>query len=158
MKKKILWGIVVLLIGIQFFRPERNVGEAYGANDISKTVEVPADVQAILERSCYDCHSNNTVYPWYTNVQPVGWWLAHNVDEGNGELNFSEFNTYKLKRKLHKFEEIAEQVKEGEMPLTPYTFMHGNAKLSQEDQEKLVTWALNSKALLDTVKIAETDK
>jgi len=154
-KKKIGLALLLVIMGMQFFRPARNTGEVYGANDITKTVEVPADVKVILEKACVDCHSNHTDYPWYTNIQPVGWWLANHVKEGNGELNFSEFNTYKLKRKLHKFEEIAEQVKEGEMPLNSYTWLHGAARLNVEEQGALVKWALNSKALLDTVKIAK---
>jgi len=153
-KKKIGALILVIIIAIQFFRPSENTGEVYGANDITKTVEVPADVKVILERACMDCHSDHTNYPWYTNIQPVGWWLANHVKEGNSELNFSAFNTYKLKRKLHKFEEIAEQVKESEMPLNSYTLLHSAARLNVEEREALVKWALNSMALLDTVKIA----
>lgn len=153
-KKKLGLALLLIILVMQFFRPIRNTGEVYGANDITKTVEVPADVKVILEKACMDCHSDHTNYPWYTNLQPVGWWLANHVKEGNGELNFSQFNTYKLKRKLHKFEEIAEQVKEGEMPLNAYTWLHGAARLNVEEQEALVKWALNSKALLDTVKIA----
>src|ERR1700758_1613083 len=100
-KRKILWIFITLLIIIQFIRPSKNTGEVYTANDISHSVNVPADVKNILEKACNDCHSNNTVYPWYTNVQPFGWWINHHVNEGIHELNFSEFNTYKLRRKLH---------------------------------------------------------
>jgi hypothetical protein len=157
-KKKIVGVFISLLIVIQFIRPARNTGEVYSANDISHSVDVPADVKNILEKACNDCHSNNTNYPWYTNIQPVGWWLNHHVEEGNGELNFSEFNTYKLRRKLHKLEEIAEQVKEGEMPMDSYTWTHGEAKLTTAEQQTLISWALNSKAMLDTVKIAGQPK
>lgn len=158
MKKKILWGVLIVLVVIQFFRPAKNNGETYGANDISKTVDVPADVRLVLEKACNDCHSDHTDYPWYTNIQPVGWWMAHHVNEGTGELNFSQFNTYKLRRKLHKFEEIAEQVKKGEMPMDSYTWMHSNAKLSNQEKETLINWALASKAKLDTVKTQEEKK
>lgn len=146
---------VALLVIIQFIRPARNTGEVYTSSDISHSVDVPKDVKNILEKSCNDCHSNNTVYPWYTNIQPVGLWLNNHVKDGKKELNFSEFDSYKLRRKLHKLEEIAEQIKEGEMPPGPYTFIHGNAKLSVAEEQVLVDWALNSKALLDTVKIAK---
>jgi hypothetical protein len=153
-KKKVLYMIIGLFGIIQFIRPAKNTGEVYTNNDISHSVDVPANVKNILERSCNDCHTNNTHYPWYTNIQPVGWWLNHHVEEGVRELNFSEFNTYKIRRKLHKLEEIAEQVKEGEMPLGTYTWIHGEAKLTATEQQILIDWALNSKALLDTVKIA----
>src|ERR1700757_3469315 len=137
-KKKVLYVIIGLLGIIQFIRPSKNLGEVYTKNDISHSVDVPANVKNILEKSCNDCHSNNTHYPWYTNVQPLGWWLNHHVKEGIEELNFSEFNAYKLRRKLHKLEEIAEQVKEGEMPLGTYTWMHGEAKLSTAEQQILI--------------------
>ena len=153
-KNKVLYIIIGLFGIMQFIRPTKSIGEVYTNNDISHSVDVPANVKNILEKSCNDCHSNKTNYPWYTNIQPVGWWLNHHVNEGVGELNFSEFNTYKLRRKLHKLEEIAEQVKEGEMPLGSYTWMHSEAKLTAVEQQILIDWALNSKASLDTVKIA----
>lgn len=158
MKKKIFIGLAILLLVIQFIRPEKNSGEMYGANDITHSVDVPAEVKGILEKACNDCHSNKTNYPWYTNIQPFGWWIAHHVDEGVHEINFSEFNTYKLRRKLHKLEELAEQVKEGEMPMDSYTWMHSEAKLTDAEKQTLITWALNSKALLDTVKVAVAQK
>lgn len=153
-KKKIFWIIAALLVIIQFIRPAKNTGEVYGNDDIAHSVNVPTDVKNILERACNDCHSNNTVYPWYTNIQPLGWWINHHVDEGVGELNFSKFNTYKLRRKLHKLEELAEQVKEHEMPLSSYTLIHKKAVLTEQEQTVLMQWALSSKALLDTVKVA----
>ncbi len=154
-KKKFGLALLALILIIQFFRPDRNAGEVYGPNDISKAIGMPADVKIILEKACNDCHSNNTVYPWYTNIQPLGWWLNHHVNEGKQELNFSEFNTYKTRRKLRKLEDIADEVKEEEMPLSSYTIMHGNAKLTDKEKQTLINWALNSKAMLDTVKIAE---
>lgn len=158
MKKKILWGVVILMVVIQFFRPGRNEGEAYGANDITKVVSTPAEVKSILEKACNDCHSDHTDYPWYTNIQPVGWWMANHVNDGKRHLNFSQFNTYKLTRKIHKLEETAEQVKEGEMPMSSYTWMYAAAKLSDAEKETLINWALNAKAALDTVKVAGPKK
>ena len=153
-KKKILWAFVALLVIIQFIRPAKNLGEVYTNDDISHSVNVPDDIKNILEKSCYDCHSNNTNYPWYTNIQPVGWWLNYHVNEGLDELNFSKFNTYKLRRKLKKLEEISKQIKEQEMPLSSYTLIHKNAILTEKEQNLMIQWALNNKALLDTVKIA----
>lgn len=152
MKKKI--GLILLagIIVIQFIRPERNEGQVYAAAHISKVVDVPAEVKNILERSCNDCHSNNTNYPWYFRTQPLAWWLAHHIEEGKDELNFSEFGSYSLKRKLHKLEEIAEMVKEGEMPMGAYTFIHRSAQLTEQEKEVVINWALNAKASLDTSK------
>jgi hypothetical protein len=150
-KKKILLIIIGLFLIIQFIRPDKNRGEVYSANDISHSVDVPTGVKNILEKACNDCHSDNTNYPWYTNIQPIGWWMNHHVEEGKGELNFSQFNTYKLRRKLHKLEEIAEQVKEGEMPLNSYVIIHKEAALTVDEKQKLIQWANNARSLLDTV-------
>jgi len=139
--KKILYAVLAILVVIQFIRPAKNEGELEGQSDISKKYEVPADVHAILKTSCYDCHSNKTTYPWYVNIQPIGWWLQHHVNEGKEELNFSEFATYTEKRAKHKFEEIADEVKEGEMPISSYTIIHHNAVLTAEQNKLVVEWA-----------------
>lgn len=134
---KIALGALVL---IQFIRPARNLSND-STSDISKVYPVPAAVQAMLKTSCYDCHSNSTNYPWYANIQPVGLWLDDHVKEGKGELNFSEFATYKLPRQYHKLEEVSEQVHEGEMPLSSYTIIHKDAVLTPAQQAELVAWA-----------------
>lgn len=139
--KKIGLGLVAILVILQFVRPTKNEGMALTENDILHFDSVPADVQKILETSCYDCHSNHTTYPWYTNIQPVGLWMQWHVNEGKEELNFSEFNTYKPKRQKHKFEEISEVIEEGEMPLWSYTLIHSETKLSPEQKTLLTNWA-----------------
>lgn len=149
MLRKILIGLMVALVIIQFIRPERNVASAMSANDISTKYTVPDDVNKLLQKACNDCHSNNTVYPWYSNIQPVGWWLQNHVNEGKEELNFSEFATYKNKKAAHKLEEVVELVEEGEMPLESYTIVHKEAKLTNEEKATLVTWA---KALHQQIK------
>ena len=138
-RTKILLGLLAVLVIIQFFRPTKNNGAA-GNNGIDKAVTVSPEVAAILKTSCNDCHSNSTVYPWYAEVQPVGWWLQHHVNEGKEELNFDEFASYSPRRQYHKLEEIGEQVEEGEMPLSSYTIIHGNAKLSTEQKQTLTDW------------------
>lgn len=140
MFRKILYGLLAVLVIIQFIRPTRNNGEAAGPNDITQVVQVPAPVMTILKESCYDCHSNHTEYPWYTNVQPVGWWMQHHVDEGKEELNFSEFKTYPLKRQLHKLHETEEMVVENKMPLSSYTMIHSDAALNREEVQLLLQW------------------
>ena len=141
MKKKILLTILAIFIIIQFIRPARNISDEVAATDITKVYSVPADVQQILKVSCNDCHSNNTEYPWYTNIQPVGWWLQHHVNEGKAELDFSKFSTYSPKRQHHKLEEVIEQVKDNHMPLDSYLWIHKDARLSAEQKALLTTWA-----------------
>ncbi len=141
MKKKILYAILILLVLIQLFRPERNVSATVSTNDIANKYTIPTNVQQTLKVSCYDCHSNNTKYPWYTNVQPVGWWLQHHVNEGKEHLNFSEFLSYTAKKAHHKMEEVTEMINESEMPLKSYTLVHRDAILSSEQSKNLVEWA-----------------
>jgi hypothetical protein len=149
MKRKVLWIIVIILIAIQFIRPSRNQSNEVLASDISNVYPVPQNVADILKKSCYDCHSNNTVYPWYSNVQPVGWWLNNHIEDGKNELNFSEFGSYRPARQYHKLEGIIEQVKKGEMPIWSYTLIHIYAKLSDAQKQTLINWCQN---IRDTMK------
>jgi hypothetical protein len=141
MRKKIILIILGLLVIIQFIRPTRNISTADSPNEISKHYTVPDEVKKILDVSCNDCHTNNTEYPWYTNVQPVGWWMQWHVNDGKKHLNFSEFASYTPKRQHKKLEETAEEVKEGEMPLNSYLWIHTDAKLSQDQKDLLINWA-----------------
>jgi hypothetical protein len=143
--------IIVLLIaavfaGMQFFRPQKNLSNAGQPMDISTVVEVPADVAGILRESCYDCHSNNTRYPWYAEVMPAGWFLDGHVTDGKEHLNFSEFANGNLRRQYHKLEEISEMVGEGEMPLQSYLLLHRGAALSEAQKETLHRWVDASRA------------
>jgi len=143
MLKKIFIVLLVAFIALQFFRPEKNINTASAAtiNDISTVFSVPDSVHSILKTSCYDCHSNNTSYPWYAAIQPAAWWLQDHVDEARKEMNFNEFAKYSLRRQYKKFEEIIEEVKEEEMPLSSYTLVHRNAKLSKEQSSTLINRA-----------------
>lgn len=133
--------IFLLLIVIQFFDTEKNVAVNDPEQSIEKYYKVPANIQGLLKTSCYDCHSNNTAYPWYNNIQPVKWWLADHVSSGKKHLNFDEFNAYSKEKKLKKLDEIVETVKSGEMPLSSYTVTHHDAKLSPADKSKIEKWA-----------------
>ena len=139
--KKVLLVLLVILVAIQFIRPDKNIGNSYGANDITQAITTSDEVKIILDKACMDCHSNNTRYPWYNNIQPIAFWLANHVNEGKEELNFSEFKTYKLKRQDHKLEEVVEMMQEGEMPLSSYTITHGDAKLTESEKQLLINWA-----------------
>lgn len=146
--KKIGIGLLLVLIVIQFIRPGKNQS-ANAGESFEKQFAVSEEVKGILKTSCYDCHSNNTVYPWYSQVQPVGWWLQHHVDEGKAELNFDEFASYAPRRQFHKLEEIEEMLNEKEMPLSSYLIIHGDAELSATQTTALIDW---TNAMRDTMK------
>jgi len=135
-KGQIALGVVVAaVLLIQLFPVEK-------ANPPVETeMPAPAPVRAILRRSCYDCHSNETVWPWYSRVAPVSWLLGRDVKEGRRELNVSVWNRYEDKRRLRKLKEIIEQVGKKEMPPTIYTVAHRAAILTPEDRKVLMDWA-----------------
>jgi hypothetical protein len=147
--KKILLGILILFIGIQFIHPARNNSGQVLATDIAKTISIPENVLALLRAACYDCHSNNTNYPWYATVQPVDWFLARHIKNGKKELNFSEFGTYSIRRQKSKLKSIASQVKDGDMPLTSYAIIHKTARLSKEEKAAIKDWALHAKESIE---------
>ena len=138
--KKAGIALLVILVLMQFYRPARNLSND-NTNAISKIYPVPDSIETILKASCYDCHSNNTVYPWYANVEPVSAWLANHINEGKQHLNFSEFSTYRINKQYHAIQGISKAVKEDEMPLSSYTLIHTYAKLSPEQSAKLISWA-----------------
>lgn len=148
MLKKIFWIVVTVLIAIQFIKPAHNEGIIEGPQYISNVVPVPAQVEEIMGRACFDCHSNNTIYPWYSKIQPVAWFLANHVNEGKEHLNFSDFASYPAKKQKHKLEEVTEAMQEGWMPLNSYTWIHAEAKLNQEEKDAIINWARESMAMI----------
>lgn len=141
----------VLLVGVQFVRPAKNLAPgAPGPDDLTVLRPPPAEVQATLERACFDCHSNHTRYPWYAEIQPVGWWLAHHVKEGKAHLNFSTFGTYSAKRQARKLEELIDEVETGHMPLPSYTWTHADARLTPAEIKALTDWAASVQDNLPT--------
>ena len=141
MIKKIILGAFVLLIAAQFVRPEKNLSVGTSPNDLSVKHPPGAEVQNLLQRACYDCHSNRTFYPWYAEVQPLGWWLAYHVNDGKRHLNFSEFGTYTVKRSVSKLEQISDEVSQHAMPLPSYTWAHPEARLTPAEIKQLTDWA-----------------
>lgn len=135
--KRVFLIAAIVFVAMQVIRPSR----ANPPIDPSKQLVAPADVQAIFARSCNDCHSSRTVWPWYTAVAPVSWWLADHVHEGRREVNFSEWQSYSAKRKARKLKEICEQVEQGEMPLKAYLPLHPEAKLSDAERVRICEWA-----------------
>ncbi|HKR65171.1 MAG TPA: heme-binding domain-containing protein [Thermoanaerobaculia bacterium] len=136
----LLFLLSAMFVGIQFVRPPLLNPSIDPAKTLEATTNVPPDVRTILDRSCADCHSNKTVWPWYSKVAPVSWLLAKDVREGRRELNFSEFGTYKARRQLRKYKEICDQVKAGEMPMKIYLPLHPSAKLSDAERARLCEW------------------
>jgi hypothetical protein len=150
--KKVLKILVVVLavglIVIQFFRVDRTNPPIVESQTLAAAVSVPPDVTLILGRACNDCHSHKTVYPWYTNLQPVAWWLRDHIDHGREELNLSTFNTYETKKKARKLEEICDEVRDGKMPLPSYLWGHPEAVLTESDKNVLCSWTEAERAKL----------
>jgi len=140
--KRILLALVILLVVAQFIRPARTNPPIDPAHELV----APQPVASIIQRSCNDCHSSRTVWPWYAQVAPVSWLLAKDVRQGRAEMNFSEWTTFTPRRTARKLQEICEQVEKGEMPLEFYTPLHPDAKLSDADRKVLCDWAKGERA------------
>ena len=149
MIKKIGLVLLVCLVILQFIRPSKNSNPVDASKQITAATAVPENATLILKKACNDCHSNNTNYPWYSNIQPVYFWLNDHIKEGKRELNFDEFASYRLRKQYHKMEELIEQVKEGEMPLSSYTLIHTDAKLTDAEKATLTGWA---QGIMDSMK------
>jgi hypothetical protein len=141
MLKKIFLFLLLALIVIQLIHPAKNKDNGTQPNYLGTAYAIPEDVKLILAKACNDCHTNNTNYPWYTHVQPVDWWMDHHVKDGKKHLNFDDYTNRSLCYQYHKMEEVAEQVKENKMPLESYTWMHKDARLTEEEKQKLMAWA-----------------
>lgn len=142
MSRKIVAVIALLIIlaAIQFVQPPRNRNNEVSKTGIVSVVNVPADIQLILKSSCYDCHSDNTRYPWYAAIQPGAWWMASHIKEGKAELNFDQFGSYSKRRQLSKLKAIKGSIEDESMPLASYTFIHREADLSNTEQIRLKNW------------------
>ncbi len=147
--KKILIILLIIFILLQFIRPAKNKSEGVSPNDISTKYPVPDSVQAILKVACNDCHSNNTRYPWYAEIQPVAWWLDNHIKDGKRGLNFSEFTSYRIKKQFHRLDDINALVKKNEMPLSSYCLIHTDAKLTEQQKLVLANW---TEVLKDTIR------
>lgn len=146
--KIILLGVLIILVVIQFIKPARNKSELAPTNGISKVLIVPDSVRTILQNACYDCHSNNTRYPWYSNIQPVAWYLANHIKKAKEALNFDEFAGYSALRQRNKLGGIADEVSDNGMPLPSYRLLHKNARLSREEKAQLTNWAQHSQDII----------
>ncbi len=147
--RPVLLTLLAALLLMQFYRPARNQSNDQTYH-VSTKYSMPSEVEAILKPACYDCHSNYTNYPWYANVQPVASWLAGHVKEGSKRLNFSEWTKRRVAVQNHKFEEIIESQETAWMPLKSYTWMHYDAKLTDQQRETIKAWA---KANMDSLSV-----
>ena len=134
---------------MQFIRPARNISGQVLPADISKTIHVPDKIADIFKNSCNDCHTNNTRYPWYVNIEPMGWLMSDHIKEGKVNLNFSEFGSYSKRKQANKLRAIAKSVEDGSMPIYSYTIMHTDAKLSTEDKKIITDWVTAVKDSMD---------
>jgi hypothetical protein len=135
MKIKILVALLLVIGGAQLI-PGRRTNPP-----IETEIPAAAEIRQILRRSCYDCHSNETRWPWYAQVAPVSWLVVHDVNDARKHLNFSTWNAYDAKKRAHKLEELREELNEDAMPLWYYLPLHPEAKLSDDDKERLLAWA-----------------
>lgn len=149
MIKKILLILLLGLIVIQFFHPKRNKTTADQPYAIGKKYPIPEDVNHILTVACYDCHSNNTRYPWYSHVQPVDWWMTGHINGAKKDLNFDEYTNKSPRYQYNKMKGAIDEVKKGDMPLNSYLWIHKDAKLSDEEKNKLFAWA---NSVMDSLK------
>jgi cytochrome c551/c552 len=149
MKKVLKIIAVILIIGliaIQFInRPDKTTISEVSPDDITKKAAVPADVQVILKRSCYDCHSSQTVWPWYSNIAPVSWLVADDVVKGRQKMNFNMWGRLSASKQEKKFSDIIDVISDASMPLPKYLIIHKDAALSESDKQVLLKWANEQK-------------
>lgn len=150
--------LVVAVAGIQFVRPNRANPGIDPKLTLESSENVPPEVASILKRSCNDCHSNSTVWPWYSNVAPISWSVAAHVNEGREELNFSVWNTYSVKRKAKKLEEMCEEVEERHMPHPQYLWIHREAVMTEADVKTLCDWTADVRKRIGSGKDSEEDR
>ncbi|MBL4592868.1 MAG: heme-binding domain-containing protein [Flavobacteriales bacterium] len=141
--KIITFFLLIALVGIQFIPTKRNQSNEVLTSDFMQVYQVPKKIEKMLKTSCYDCHSNNTDYPWYNKIQPISYFLEQHISEGKEELNFNEFGLYSKRRRRNKLRAITSQIKKGMMPLETYTIIHNEAKLSEKEKIVIEEWIDN---------------
>ena len=144
--KRIVLAIAILFVAAQLIRPSMTNPPVDESRTLRARAQVPPEIHAILERSCNDCHSNKTAWPWYSQVAPVSWYLSRHVTEGRRELNISDWAAYDNRRATRKLDEICDQVKAGEMPIKSYLVLHPSASLSDADRQALCDWSEKERA------------
>ncbi|MCU1267975.1 MAG: cytochrome [Acidobacteria bacterium] len=146
--KWLVLGVAILFVVVQFKRPARTNPPVDEAQTIFAQTQMTPQVAAIVERSCRDCHSNKTVWPWYTNVSPLSWFITGHVDEGRRNLNLSEWGGYDKDRQSRKLQQMCDEVTDGAMPLSTYTPLHPGSKPSAVEVKTLCAWTAAERARL----------
>jgi len=142
--KILKWTAIVLAVvfaGLQFIRPARTNPPIDETRTLQARSSMRPEVAAILNRSCNDCHSHQTRWPWYSNVAPVSWFVINHVNDGRGNVNFSDWAQYSAREQQGLLKQMCREAKSGMMPLGSYLRLHGDAKLSGEDVKMLCDWA-----------------
>ena len=142
--------VVAVFVAIQFIRSPKNADSQPPLHGIAQAFDVPDSVQTILRRSCYDCHSNNTVYPWYAYVEPIGWWLNSHIQNGKRHVDYDEYGTYLPVRQFVRFRNIIEQIQNDEMPLPSYLLIHRYARMTPAEKSLIIRW---STAMIDSMRV-----
>jgi|TARA_E500000318_G_scaffold93199_1_gene92178 Haem-binding domain len=132
--------LLIGFVGIQFVPTELNQSETVPRTDFMLVNQVPKDIRDKMQVSCYDCHSNNTQYPWYNKIQPIAWFLEDHIKAGKEELNFNTWGDYSARRKKSKLKSIASQIEDNKMPLNSYILIHGEATFSKVEKERILGW------------------
>lgn len=141
MKKKILIGLAILFVVIQFVnRTDKSVPEVDASKDFLRATNAPENVIAVFKTACYDCHSYHTRYPWYSNVAPVSWWISGHIEQGREEMNLSTWTDYSQKKKDHKLEKMVDAFENGWMPLGSYTIIHRDALVPFRIRYEVADW------------------
>ncbi len=140
MKSKIALTVLLVFALAQLFQPTQTEQQQVDENDFLQIEKPPNELKVYLESNCYDCHSNQPKYPWYSEISPVSWWIQDHIEEGSEHLNFSNWGSYSAKKKAHKMEEAVEEVEEDEMPLPSYTIIHREAILEEGEKIALMDW------------------
>ena len=141
MLKKVFLGVFALLILIQFIPNELPKVTLENEDDLLSNNEFPIEIESQIKASCYDCHSNETIYPWYSYVAPISFLVKRDTEVGRKELNFSNWESLDRKKKAKHLTDLIEEIEEGEMPFPPYLITHSDAKLSEETKQALMDWA-----------------
>ena len=139
--KQVALGLIVVLILLQFFKPEQNNAPVDPEFDMLTLVSPPEHIADLIRNSCYDCHSNQTVYPWYSRISPLSWYLNKHIKKGKEELNFSDYGQLDKADKIGALADFCDALDAGTMPLQSYLLIHKEARLSKEDSDALCTWS-----------------
>ena len=159
MAKKIFYGLLVVFFVMQVFQPDRNISSENYRTDLANHYKIPDTVETVLNTICYDCHSNNTDYPWFINVQPVGWYMQSKITTGKKHLNFSEFGRLSKEKAIRKLTEIDDVMKTNRMPLKSYKWYNASADLNEQQRKAISRWALDLRTIIqnDSLKALNTD-